>query len=233
MKETKETKEMKEIKEMKEAKKIKAVVFTGGEIKNYNFCEEYLLDNPMIIACDSGMEHTRNLDIVPDYIVGDFDSVSKDTFEYYENLNVPSYKFPAEKDETDTQLGLDVAVREGATDIVVVGGIGSRFDHTLANAHLLLRLLKCGIRARMVNEHNCIEIFDKSGVVHGKKGDLVSTIPLSSVVRGLTLDGFAYGLKNRDLHIDDELVAVSNILLGKVGNITFEDGQLYVIKINE
>lgn len=209
---------------------MKAVIFTGGSIKDYTFCNEYIKNSDLIVCCDSGMEHTKKLNIIPDYIVGDFDSVSKETFDFYKELNVKTYKFPTEKDETDTQLGIDVAVLEGAIDIVVIGGIGSRFDHTLANAHLLLGLVKKDIRARLVNENNCVELLKKSSKIYGKKGDLVSTIPLSMVVYGLTLKGFMYPLENRDLYIDDNLVAVSNVLTEEIGEINFSEGFLFVIK---
>lgn len=209
---------------------MKAVVFTGGAISNYDFCNEYIEVADLIVCCDSGMEHTKKLNIVPNYIVGDFDSVSSDTLKYYDALNVPTYKFPTEKDETDTQLGIDVAVREKATDIVIIGGIGSRFDHTLANAHLLLGLVKKGIRARIVNENNSVELLSKSSTIYGKIGDLLSTIPLSMLVKGLTLKGVKYPLENRNLYLDDELVAVSNVFINDKVEIIFEDGFLFAIK---
>ena len=93
-------------------------------------------------------------------------------------MNIPIKTVPTHKDETDMELGLDFAVELGADDIVIFGGIGSRFDHTLANAHLLLRLLKKGVRARLVDEKNCVELINNSIVLEGQQGDLVSTIPL-------------------------------------------------------
>lgn len=209
---------------------MRAVVFTGGSVENYDFIHSYLEDNPLIICCDSGMEHGKNLNLKPDYIVGDFDSVSKGTFEYFKEMKVPTYKFPKEKDETDTQLGISVALEEGATDIVIIGGIGSRFDHTLANSHLLLSLVKKKVRGRLVNHNNSVELINKSTVIYGEKGEIISTIPLSMVVKGLTLKGFMYPLENRDLFLDDDLVPVSNILIEEQGEILFEDGFLFVIR---
>jgi thiamine pyrophosphokinase len=166
---------------------------------------------------------------MPHYIVGDFDSVSPEVLEYYKAKNIPIFQFPAKKDETDMQLGIQLALEKGATDLVLFGGIGSRFDHTLANAHLLLGLLKKGIRARLVDENNCVELTDKPITIHGKKGDFVSTIPLSMMVTGITLTGFEYPLINRDLALDDDLVAVSNVLAKEEATIHFTQGYLFVI----
>ena len=208
---------------------MKVIIFAGAKIQNYDFCKEYIQGADLIICCDGGMEHAKNLQVKPDYIVGDFDSVKEDVFAYFKAMNIPTYTFPTQKDETDMQLGIEVAIKEGGTDLILFGGIGDRFDHTLANAHLLLGLVKKGIRARLVDEKNCVELIDKSMTVYGKAGDLVSTIPLSMVVEGLTLQGFAYPLEKKDLRLDDEVVAVSNVLLDKVGQVEIEKGYLFVI----
>ncbi|MBR3910175.1 MAG: thiamine diphosphokinase, partial [Anaerotignum sp.] len=158
---------------------MKTVIFGGAPIREYGFCREHLKDADVIICCDAGMGHAKALGIDPDYIVGDFDSTTSDVLEYYKTKNIPIRQFPTRKDETDMELGIFLALELGATDIVMFGGIGDRFDHTLANAHYLLSLLKKGVRARLVDDKNCVEVIDKHLTVEGKVGDLVSTLPLS------------------------------------------------------
>lgn len=209
---------------------MKAVIFAGAKITDYGFCKKYLEDTNILICCDGGLHHAKTLGLTPDYIVGDFDSVSQEVLEYYKEKNVPILQFPARKDETDMQLGIRLALEKGTTDLILFGGIGSRFDHTLANAHLLLGLLKKGVRARLVDENNCVELVDKPITIHGKVGDVVSTIPLSMIVRGITLTGFEYPLTKRDIALDDDLVAVSNVLAKEEATIYFTDGYLFVIQ---
>lgn len=134
--------------------------------------------------------------------------------EYYKAQEIPVRQFPARKNETDMELGVLLALELGATDLVLFGGIGDRFDHTLANAHYLLSLLKKGVRARLVDEKNCVEVIDRHLTVCGQAGDLVSTIPLSLEVKGITLRGFSYPLEDYDLALDDDYIAVSNVLAG-------------------
>lgn len=128
-----------------------------------------------VICCDAGMRHAKALGIDPDYIVGDFDSTASEVLEYYKAKNIPIRQFPTRKNETDMELGIILALELGATDLVLFGGIGDRFDHTLANAHYLLSLLKKGVRARLVDDKNCVEVIDRQLTLHGKVGDLVST----------------------------------------------------------
>ena len=208
---------------------MKVILFAGAEIKQYCFCKEYIENADVILCCDSGIRHTRALGLIPDYILGDFDSCQKEDLEYYRNKNIPIKTFPTKKDETDMELGLDFAVELGADTIIIFGGIGSRFDHTLANAHILLRLLKKGVKAMLVDEKNCVELIDKEIILEGKKGDLVSTIPLSMEVTGITLEGFAYPLTNHTLTIDD-IVAVSNVMMQNQCKISIKTGYLFVIR---
>ncbi len=136
---------------------MKVILFAGAEIRDYSFCEKYMSGADAVICCDAGMRHARKLGIVPDYIVGDFDSASAEVLEYYKAKNIPIRQFPTRKNETDMELGIILALELGATDLVLFGGIGDRFDHTLANAHYLLSLLKKGVRARLVDDKNCVE----------------------------------------------------------------------------
>jgi len=211
---------------------MKAVVFGGANINDYDFCNDYT-KNSIIVCCDSGVEHAFKLGIVPNVIVGDFDSADSCTIDYFKDKNVPFKTYPTHKDETDIELGLDAAMEMGATDITIIGGIGSRMDHTMANCHLLLYLLKRGINARMVNENNEIKVIDKKAELLGKAGDLVSLIPLSMVVRGIITQGLEYPLNKAVLTVDDRLIAVSNVMIGTTAQITIEEGYLYVMRCSD
>ena len=90
---------------------MKAVVFANADITDYSFCAEYIKD-AVIICCDGGMRHAMKLGITPDYIVGDFDSVSSDVLEYYRSQNIELKQVPCRKDETDIPPQTDRQVSE-------------------------------------------------------------------------------------------------------------------------
>lgn len=213
---------------------MKAIVFGGASIDSYAFCEQYLKEADLIVCCDGGMEHAKNLHITPHYIVGDFDSVSTETLAFFQSQkishNISIEQFPCEKDQTDLQIGLNRCIEQKATEITIIGGMGNRFDHTLANAHLLLSLVKQNIKGRLVDAYNCVELINKPTTIFGSIGDLISFIPLSMCVEELTLSGFLYPLYNHTLHLDDKLIAVSNVLLEEQAEISLKTGCLYVIR---
>lgn len=211
---------------------MRAVVFGGAEIKDYSFCKKYT-DNAYIVACDGGMSHCLNLGIKPDVIVGDFDSVKENVYKYYKSEKIPFKQFPCRKDETDMELGLDAAIEAGAKDITIIGGIGSRLDHTMANCQLLYALLKEGIKARIANEYNEIELIDKDVVIEGHKGDIVSLIPMTEEVLGVTTKNLEYPLCDAKLCFGSRLIAVSNIMTEDEAFVSIKSGLIYVMKCRD
>lgn len=212
---------------------MRVILFAGAKIEDYSFCKTYVENADITICCDGGMHHAKKLGIIPDHIVGDFDSVRPEVLEEYRQMGISIRQFPTHKNETDMQLGMLLAMELGATEITMIGGIGDRFDHTLANAHLLLYLLKNGIKGILVNEKNRVELIDKETVLYGKKGDLVSTIPLSMMVEGVTLEGLEYPLTDYDLALDDKLVAVSNVMMGDSARVQIKSGYLFVMQTRD
>lgn len=212
---------------------MNVVLFAGAAIHNYDFCTPYVQKADVIICCDAGMHHTKALGIRPNYIVGDFDSVRPEVLEEYRKAGISMQQFPTHKDETDMQLGIRLAEDLGADHVTLIGGIGDRLDHTMANAHLLLHLCKKGIRAELVDEKNRVQLIDKETTLYGKAGDLVSTIPLSMVVKGVTLEGLEYPLTDYDLSLDDQVIAVSNVMLGNTANVKIKEGYLFVMQTKD
>ena len=144
--------------------------FAGAEIRDYSFCESYMDGVDAVICCDAGMRHAKALGIDPDYIVGDFDSTASEVLEYYKAKNIPIRQFPTRKNRNRHGAWDYSGTGAGRDRPVLFGGIGDRFDHTLANAHYSLSLLKKGVRARLVDDKNCVEVIDQHLTLHGKVG---------------------------------------------------------------
>lgn len=210
---------------------MKAVVFANADINDYGFCGEYIRD-AVIICCDGGMRHAMKLGITPDYIVGDFDSVSPEVLEYYKKQDIELKQVPCRKDETDMELGIIHAAEIGADDITLIGGIGSRMDHTLANIFMLLRIENLGLKGRIVNENNLITLCTGKCEIEGEKGDIVSFIPITPMVKGVTTRGLEYPLDKATMYMDSPL-GVSNVMEGKMASYTFDEGMALVIKARD
>lgn len=89
-------------------------------------------DFDLVIAVDGGGAVCRRAGIVPDYLVGDFDSLDASAVEALRSEGARIVAFPAHKDVTDLELALAEAADAGATEVAVVSATGGRLDHTIA-----------------------------------------------------------------------------------------------------
>lgn len=210
---------------------MKTLIITGGKI-NKNFAKKYLKSNKydIIIAVDKGLETIDYLKLQPQYVLGDFDSVNTKILEKYKKQNIKIIKLNPEKDLTDTHSAIDLALKLKSTEITILGAIGTRLDHTMANIHILKQALDKNIKAKIVNEKNEIELINKEIII--KKDDnykYVSIIPLTTNVTGITIEEMKYIINDYTLSIGDSL-GVSNEQIDKEAKISIKTGILVVIK---
>ena len=204
---------------------MNTLIITGGTI-NETFLKEYLSKNKFekIIAVDKGLDTLNRAQIEPDYIIGDFDSVNNEILKQYENKNIQITYLKPEKDFTDTHMAIKLANEIGSKNITIIGAIGSRIDHSLANIHVLKEALDNNIKAKLVNGNNEIMLINKETVIK-KNGDFkyVSIIPLTSKTTGVTLKGFKYSLENATLNIG-ESIGISNEQIEDEASIKIKEG---------
>ncbi|ONI38881.1 thiamine diphosphokinase [Candidatus Epulonipiscium fishelsonii] len=210
---------------------MKVAILVNGSYDDYKFCDD-INKNNYIICADNGLSHAKKLGILPNIILGDFDSVDPDILKYFENKNIEIIRFIAEKDETDTELALHHAFKIGATDITIYGGIGTRFDHSLANVHLLYQALQNGVVARLKNKHNIITLIDKQIEITGNVNDLVSLIPFTPEVSGVTTTNLAYKLKMGQF-VQGKPYGISNYMTSPTACIKIEQGLLLIIQAKD
>ena len=99
-----------------------------------------------IIVCDRGLEALYQLKIIPNHVVGDFDSVSSNVLTFYQNKpQVVFHTYNAEKDNTDTDIALKLAIKLKSSEITILGALGKRMDHAIANIHILKDALEAEI----------------------------------------------------------------------------------------
>ncbi len=215
---------------MEKDKKI--LIITGGRIE-----DSFLVDlvkkgqYSKIIAADHGLMAADRLGLTLDYIVGDFDSVSEVVLKKYHEISTPIQTFPTEKDKTDTQIAIELALMHNATAIDIVGATGSRLDHVLANIHLLLLPMQLNIKACILDTNNRIYLQNQSFTIHkeGQYGDYVSLLPFTEKVSGLTLNGFKYPLNQITYNAGSSL-GISNEIKDEAAKVEISEGILIVIE---
>ncbi len=207
---------------------MKAVIVGSGLIFKYDRFLEYINVSDFFICCDGGMKYFYECEIVPNVIVGDFDSAEEKYIDYFKRLNVEFKNFPKEKDYTDMEIGLRYALGLNIDEIFIFGGIGSRFDHSLTNAHILRKAYDKGVLAWLIDENNKICIVGDYLKLSGEKGDLISLIPFTTKVFGVTTKGLKYQLSDAVMEIGNS-IGVSNVMIEKECEIFISEGLLFVI----
>jgi len=206
-------------------------IISGGVVNDPQSLYEEIrgIDSSVIICADGAAQILKMSDITPDFIVGDMDSIDENTLRYFETKESGIIRYPGDKDETDTQLALEYAFGMNPDEIRIFGALGGRVDHMLANISLLVMCAKRGVDAKIVDKDCELFVIDRSCVIDGRKGETVSLIPISSDVRGITLEGFRYPLSNGLMKIGRPY-GVSNRLTGTRGTISVKSGYLLIIR---
>ncbi|MGI6152958.1 MAG: thiamine diphosphokinase [Christensenellaceae bacterium] len=179
------------------------------------------------IAVDGGLNAFYGE--VPDLIVGDMDSAKKKLLEQFEQGATEFHFAPAEKDETDAMLALDIAVRKGASKIVFLGALGLRLDHELANLMLLKRAYDREVSLELVDEIQTVELNKGIFTVDGEIGQTVSLLPFESYAI-VSAKGLQYPLQQLRL-CNDNPQGISNVFTSDTAEIQTEQ-LLLVIKNN-
>ena len=145
-----------------------------------------------IIGIDGGMKTLREAGIRPDIGVGDFDSVNVEDYS-----DTPIVKLQPEKDETDTEYALLMAIDKHPEEIVVMGATGSRLDQTMASIELLKYAVDAGVDAIILDPTNRIRVARGETVYAKDKafGYYLSVLPFSEDLTDLTMKGFKYEIE--------------------------------------
>ena len=208
---------------------MKCIIISNGSFGDDNWARRIIDEHDFIICADGGAKHILNIGITPQVILGDFDSINPATKKYYIEKEVKFIEFPKDKDFTDTELAVEYAIEQGAKEITLMGVMGSRMDHTLANISLLMPLSVRGIHARIVDENNEIILTRESLSISGSPGEILSIIPLSERVEGLSLTGMEYPLDRATIKFGSSL-GISNRFLSDHAQVDFESGSILLIK---
>ena len=206
----------------------KAFIYTGGTV----FCE-YVTEKPekgdLIIAADAGYLTAQKMGVKPDVLLGDFDTLG------VENIpdDIECLRVPAEKDDTDTQLAIKTAIERGVGEIVIIGGLSGRLDHTLSTLAILEDLWERKndrIYAILTDGKNRVRFLRNSGTILPRSQyRYFSLIAADDIVKGVTLDGCKYPLKNGRISRRYQW-AVSNEITGNCALIEIKRGGVWVIE---
>jgi len=207
---------------------MRAVILAAGAVHDYERLHPLVGKPDLVICADGGIAHAAPLGLSPSLILGDFDSADAGLLTKLASRGTPVQRVPVEKDSTDTHLALNEAVSRGATEVLLVGGAGSRLDHTLAN---ILLLPGYATPVTMADGKNIARLL-RSGerlVLQGREGEYISLLPLTPTVTGVVAEGVKWPLASATLRWGESL-GVSNQFAGPTARVRIDEGALLVVQ---
>ena len=177
-----------------------------------------------VIAADGGWRWCRSAGLTPDLLLGDFDSLGE----------VPAFdhilRVPVEKDDTDMMLAVKKALAMGARDVLLLGGLGGRLDHTYANIQTLAYLLEHRASGTLADENHLVSMVDQGSAVLSLEYRYLSVFAYSGVCEGVTITGAEYPLENAVLEPSFPLGVSNRHAPGQQMKVSVEKGTLLLIQ---
>lgn len=195
------------------------VIFCAGA---FDFPAEPITCDDYLVAADGGFSHLQALDLTPQAIIGDFDSLG--------HIPNGAMVFPVEKDDTDSMLAIRHGLAQGYHRFLLYGALdGPRLDHTIANLQALQFLADHQAQGFLIGSHQIATVIKNQTLRFSPDAQgILSVFCMGSDATGVGIRGLKYSLENGTLSAGFPL-GVSNHFIGKPGEITVTNGSLLVI----
>lgn len=209
-------------------REAKCIIVSAGDFTPMDLDRQ---EGDLIIAADNGLTYLARLGIMPDYCIGDYDSLEMEGRQALSELQeaCPNMvmTLPVEKDDTDTMAAAREGLRRGYRVFYLYGALGgARLDHTLANIQTLAFLKENGARGYIMDANCMLFVMENEEKRFGRgfKGDF-SIFSMDREIRGVTIEGMQYEVTDAVIR-NDFPVGVSNHIPGdQEAVVRVEDGR--------
>ena len=213
----------------------KCIIVGAGDLTVSEVKKE---EQDLVIAADGGFSYCAFLELVPDIIVGDYDSLGEEELQNLKrimedaaqgNSGTEVVVLPVEKDDTDMLAAIKIGLEKGYRDFRIYAGMGGRFDHSIANVQCLLYLKKHGASGYLCDGTGMILVLQDESVEF--KEDLegvLSLFALGKEASGVTIRGMKYTMEKGTI-TNDYPVGISNEFIGQKAYIAVEKGELLCV----
>ncbi|MHB1346444.1 MAG: thiamine diphosphokinase [Candidatus Humimicrobiaceae bacterium] len=223
---------------MKTVKKTSALLIANGHIEEpanllellinqYHFNAEKFL----IVSADGALKNCSGLNLVPDLVIGDMDSLCKEDENNLRICNPEALfiKSVCEKDESDTQLALEYLAGINVKNIILIGALGKRMDHSLANLINISSQKLENTNIKIIDGNFEISVLRKSAEISGVIGNTLSIFSLTPHTYFIDTDGLKYKLHEEKLMFCP-IRGLSNEFVKEKTYLNFKDGILLLMK---
>lgn len=206
---------------------MRVIIFAGKKEKDIEYMKEFINDNDYVIGCDGGLASIFFLNIKPDVLIGDFDSIDFRILEQYDHVR--RIEFKREKDFSDLEASFNHCFQFEPSEIIVFGALGGRIDHCLSNIELLKKYSNINTNIRFYDNYNEIFVVQKNVAIIKTK-EYLSLLPASDECI-VSLKGVMYELDNYKIE-KDSTYTISNEITGNFAMLEVHSGKVLVIQSN-
>ena len=206
----------------------KALLISGGRQVSKELIEKY--KDRFIIVADGGAKLLKKYELKADLLLGDLDSIDEETLCYVKENNIEIKKFPAKKDFTDTALCIDFLLEEDYKDLVILGALGTRLDHELANLYNLKMLYKLGVSAKIVDDNNEVIYVEKGEFEFEKSDKKYFSLINAGDKMSFTTKGLYYEVEDLEINFNNPSRAVSNEIVKDKAIVKINFGSAFIIQ---
>ena len=207
---------------------MRAVIFANGDASDPDIVRHWVAQADLIIAADGGTRHALSAGVLPQVVIGDLDSLADADREQLDRSGVQPIVYPTHKDHTDLELAVRYARGQQATEIIIFGALGGRWDQSLANVMLLAAPELAQVPVRLVDHALSIQVIRDRAEITGRVGDTLSLIALSGDAHGVTIEGCEYPLHEAALPLGATL-GISNVFAQPAAKITVRQGLILAL----
>ncbi|TFH37914.1 MAG: thiamine diphosphokinase [Anaerolineales bacterium] len=208
---------------------MRALIVANGDITAWERTPPDRLTADLVVAVDGGWLHCQTLGVNADVVIGDFDSLPGMILQQLQGTDTLLIQHPREKDEIDLELALIYALEQGARTMTILGGLGGRFDMTLANVSLLFHPRLQGLPIEFWHQGQKLWLILPPGdEIPGETGDTLSLLPFGGEASGIRTTNLAYPLENERLPLGFSR-GLSNLLTANTANVSLESGALLAV----
>ncbi len=199
-----------------------ALILGNGEPPSRELINQLIGGDTLLLCADGGADTAKRYDLVPDYIIGDLDSISRESSAGVDPTHI--IRVDADNTGTDIQKVLRHAVALGISEAVLLGFTGRRTDHLLWNLSVFKTFAE-QIALRIVDEYCDLRLIGQRIRFRATIGQKISLCPLNGPVEGITTTGLKFALQNESL-VPGLRDGISNEVVGDIVEIEVERGDL-------
>lgn len=204
----------------------KCIILANG-FPPYKHTFQYLNNKgyKTLFCADGGANSARALDLIPEYIIGDLDSISPDVYEYYcDKCDIIKIK---RQNDTDVEKCLKFVIKKKYDEAVLLGATGDRLDHSFCNLGLVLKYFR-KINIIIVHQRSLLSGYTGNIILSTIPNEIISLYGIDSKTR-IKSSGLKYPLKNISLPFGQK-ESTSNIAVNTKVQLQITGGIIFVIR---